>query len=114
MTAALALWAVAFGATCLVEVPVYLALVGDRFRSPGDAVVRLTAVNLVTHPVLWFGRPGLVPWAAWVAGGEVAVALAEGLLLAAALGRSGWRRWLAAALVANALSLVAGAGLALL
>lgn len=76
----------ALALTLAVELPVYVAvLAGARVASWSRSLAAGVGVNLVTHPVLWWGlrpfadRPGY-PWI--VAPAEVAVCAAEfGLLV---------------------------------
>ncbi|MBL8775833.1 MAG: hypothetical protein JNK12_07875 [Acidimicrobiales bacterium] len=107
---------VALGATLAVEVPLYAALLPRLAPvSRSRAVAVGVAVNVVSHPLLWFVLVPLVEQAG--ASTVVAVAVAELLvwLLEAALCRllagSGWRASLEVAAVANAASL--GLGLVL-
>ena len=108
-------WAVAYLITCLVEVPLVVALVkglGWRSeRAPG--AVAMAWLLQLTHPVLWLAHPGDL-WG--VAGAEVAVVLVEAAgLYWWAVRRAGvvatagnLERALLVAFIANATSLLAG------
>jgi hypothetical protein len=120
VTGVLAGYAAALVLTLAVEVPGYgvlLRRLGVRTRT---AVVAGVGVNLITHPLLWFGVREYQYGSGWYVAaflvGEAAVCVAEWLLLAGAL-----RRYrlpmgtLAAVSVAvNAASAAAGLLLALL
>lgn len=107
---------VALGATLAVEVPLYAALLPRLAPvSRSSAALVGVAVNVVSHPLLWFVLVPLVERA----GGPtvVALAVAEGLVwvleaaLCRVLARAGWRPSLEVSAVANAASL--GLGLVL-
>ncbi len=111
-------WAVAYLITCLVEVPLVVALVrGLGWRAERAPGILVTAWLLqLTHPVLWLVRPNGV-WGLVV--GEVAVVAVETAALYwwAAL-RAGvprttgtLERALLVAFIANAASLLAGLAL---
>jgi hypothetical protein len=98
-------WLAAFGLTVAVELPVYVTgLTALRLLSWRRAVVAGLAVNVATHPVLWWfltGHPRR-----WVAA-ELVVCGAEALMLFGAV-----RRDLVVlvflSIAANAASLLAG------
>jgi hypothetical protein len=99
--------------TMAVEVPLYVAaLVALRLATFGRAVLLATAVNLLTHPVLWWAlgdRPSLLS----VALAEVAVWLVEAGFLRFAVRPPLWLLLVVAA-GANAASVLAGALIAVL
>lgn len=110
-------YVVAFGLTVLIELPVYgllLGLAGVRARS---AYGWGLAVNVITHPALWFviHAYGGDYVAAFVVG-EIAVCLVEGGVLAVALRRTkvGWGVFVLVGVCANGLSAAAGLLLGLL
>lgn len=91
MSGVLAGYAVALGLTLAVEVPAYgllLRQLGVRLRTGLAAGV---GVNLLTHPLLWFGvrqyQGGAGRYVVAFLVGETAVCVAEWLLLTAALRR---------------------------
>ena len=99
-----------FGLTCLMELPVY-GLVYERRR---DLVSRwrflglVLALNLATHPLVYFGFPSF--WAAaggsraqMVASAELFAPLVEAGILAS-LDRARWKRAIVAAFLANLVS----------
>jgi hypothetical protein len=101
---------VALALTVATEVPVYTAALRAASGSPpGRTALAAVAVNLVTHPPLWwFLRQvhGGGYWAAFAAA-ESAVVLAEGLLMSRALRLRGPAHYAASA-AANAASVLAG------
>ena len=101
-------WLTLFVWTLALELPVYAALLRDRLRGPRQACLLVLLVNLVTHPALFLAEP-LSRDAALAA--ELIVALTEGLVMAACLGRKALRPAFVAAFTANLLSMIAGLGL---
>jgi hypothetical protein len=101
-------WLTLFVWTLALELPVYAALLRDRLRGPRQACLLVLGVNVITHPALFLAEP-LSRDAALAA--ELMVALAEGLLMAACLGRPALRPALVASLSANLLSMIAGLAL---
>lgn len=106
-------WLSAFLLTQAVEVPIYLrGLSRDRptpFRRWPAALAVAFAASAITHPIVWFVMPRLVP-------GEyvVMVAIAEGFAIAtegAWLHAFGLRRAWLWAVCANAASVFVGLGL---
>jgi len=99
------MYLLALGLTMLVEVPVYvLAIRADRWRVAAVAV----AANLLTHPPLWWVLSGSGPAQPLTfAVAEAVVCLVEGALMAVALGLR-WTLALAAAVAANAASVLVG------
>ena len=93
--------------TLAVEVPLYaVALRALRLASAGRAVLLAVAVNLLTHPVLWWflaPRPSAARF--WGAEAAVVVAEAGALLLAC---RRDPVLLLVTSLGANALSVLIG------
>ncbi len=67
-------WARAFAFTEVVEVPIYVLLLGGRHR-----VARAFAASAITHPILWWVIPRLWPFGYWpyVVAGETFVVLVE-------------------------------------
>jgi hypothetical protein len=105
----------AFALTWLIETIVYLAafralgFVGSGRESRltiGRAVLLVLAVNLVSHPLLWWFASS-VDHVGAVLLGELAVVGLEGSILALVL-RGGWRWSLLAAVLANAVSFLVG------
>jgi hypothetical protein len=98
-------WLAAFGLTVAVELPVYVAgLTALRLLSWGRAVVAGLAVNVATHPVLWWflsGHPRR-----WI-GAELVVCAVEALMLFGAVRRDPVVL-LFLSVAANATSLLAG------
>jgi hypothetical protein len=90
-----------------VEVPLYaLALTALRLATPKKAVLLGVAVNLLTHPVLWWSlAPSPSAGALW--GAEAAVVVAEAAVLWLACRRDP-ALLLVASLGANAVSLLIG------
>ncbi|MGC3955370.1 MAG: hypothetical protein QM804_14180 [Propionicimonas sp.] len=114
-------WAAAYLITCLVEVPLLVALLrglGWRARRAPGAVL-LAWLLQCTHPVLWLVHPREV-WAVAVA--EAVVVLVEAAGVAwwavrraeAGLTRGTLERSLLVAVIANAASLLIGLGVAAL
>jgi hypothetical protein len=99
------MYLLALALTMLVEVPVYvLAIPVNRWRVAAVAV----AANLLTHPPLWWVLSGSGPAQPLTfAVAEAVVCLVEGALLVLAL-RSSWSAALAAAVAANAASVLVG------
>lgn len=99
-------WAVSFGFTLLVEVPVGAWRLGDLPRR--RVLAALVAATTLTHPVLWW----VLPWAfddywTFVVVGEVAVVLVEAVFLRFAVPAPA-RDALSASLWANGASYLAG------
>ena len=95
-----------------LEVPVALAVLAPRAGLAPSALAAL-AVNLVSHPILWFGLvPGLraagLSHQEAVLAAEAVVWLGEAAAYAAVLRPLDWRRAAAAAILANALSAFLG------
>lgn len=93
--------------TLVVEVPVYaLALTALRLAAPARALLLGVAVNLLTHPLLWwFLAPRPPAGRFW--GAELAVVLVEAAVLYATCRREPILM-LVTSLGANALSLLIG------
>lgn len=107
------LWACAFAATCLFEVPIVVGLTRGVFRRTGHAAVVGFGLQLLTHPALWYAVPQFEPrWAyLWVA--ETGVTATEALALYAAarlIGRVRLPLWRAAlvSVVANTVTTLIG------
>ncbi len=93
-------YAAALGLTLLIEVPVYVAVLGRR------ALIPAVAVNLLTHPLLWLWLGSSAHVGAFAAAELTAWSVEFGLLW-------GWLRRDpivvgAATVLANALSCLAG------
>lgn len=84
----LGLWAQAFLLTCVVELPIYFLLLRRRLGTVRPWLLAL-AVNLTTHPALWYLTPRFEPYELWVVVVESGVVIVEGLLIALALWRVG-------------------------
>lgn len=103
------MYPLALALTLLVEVPAYVLAVTvaapvNRWRLVATTVV----VNLLTHPPLWWVLAGSGPARPLAfAAAEVLVCLVEGALLAVVL-RLRWSVALAAAVAANAASVLVG------
>jgi hypothetical protein len=66
----------ALAVTLVVEVPVYaVSLRVARLLTPARAAALAVLVNLITHPLLWYGLSRAGP--AWFAPAEAAVVLVE-------------------------------------
>ena len=102
----------ALGLTLLVEAPLYVAALSLDRVGPARAVAAAVAVNCATHPLLWWflgrftGAAAAAYWTA-LALAELAVVLAEAVLLGLLTGRRGTLPY-AASLTANAASVLAG------
>ena len=91
--------------TLAVEVPLYAAaLAALRFATAARAALIGAAVNLLTHPLLWFVFPRIHPFALFVVAGESAVIATEAMILAAL----GVRRPVLVSFAANLTSAVLG------
>lgn len=110
-------WPEAFVWTLALELPVYTAFLRRAFRPWWGPVALTFAVNVATHPLLWIFLPREDPSRLWLALFEGLVALVEAGLVALALVRLGsppvapraaLGRGLAAAVLANGLSLSSG------
>jgi len=95
------LWLFAFALTLTIELPIYVAMLGRRRSSIGLAL----AVNVLTHPLLWFVFPRFSPLWLYIAIGELAVFAIEAAIVFAIVRH---RSAVAAALVANAASYAIG------
>jgi hypothetical protein len=109
MGALISSWPAAFVWTCALELPVYTLFLGRRFPRWWSVCVLAFAVNLATHPAVWFLFPRFHPREAWFLAAEGLVTGAEAALIAATLARSAsWRSacrlGLLAALAANTVS----------
>jgi hypothetical protein len=105
------LWLFAFVWTLAIELPIYTLVLARCFQSRWAVVALTLAVNLATHPALWFVLPR--SWPHFVAIGEAAVVVIEAALVAIVLARraplsDAVPRAIAAALIANAASYLAG------
>jgi len=107
------LWPYIFVLTCLLELPVYLWLLRRAIKPAGGLLVCL-ALNLLTHPLVWFVFPALLEnQVHYVLVAEAFAVIVEGLALVA-LAR--WRRWegfpwlslVGVAFLANAFSATVG------
>lgn len=101
---------VALALTVATEVPVYTAALRAASGSPpGRTALAAVAVNLVTHPPLWWFLRQVPAGGYWtaVAAAECAVVLVEALLLARGLRLRGPAPYAASA-AANAASVLAG------
>jgi hypothetical protein len=98
-----ALWRSVFLLALALELPM-VALVSPRERR-WWAVLSSLVGNAITHPLLWFVWPRLLPYGAAVITGELVAVAVEGALIAFAIrSRSGF----AIALLANAYSWLVG------
>jgi hypothetical protein len=105
------LWLFAFVWTLAIELPIYTIVLARCFQARWAVVVLTLAVNLATHPALWFVLPR--SWPHDIAIGEAAVVVVEAALVAIVLGQrvplsQAVPRAVAAALLANAASYLAG------
>lgn len=105
----------AFALTWVIETIVYLAALNalgllaagpKRRLTPLRAVLLVLAINLLTHPLLWWFATSMVGFGA-VLLGEVAVVCVEGTIIALVL-RGDWCWAYLAATLANAVSFLAG------
>jgi hypothetical protein len=102
-------WLVAFVWTLILEYPVYAAGVGRAARCWWEPLAWTLAVNVATHPLFSWWVLSRAPHDDEVRIAEVAIALAEGLLLALILrARCPPPRVLLTAIVANAGSYLVG------
>jgi hypothetical protein len=98
-------WLAAFGLTVAIELPVYVTgLVALRLLPWHRALAAGLAVNVATHPLLWWTLSERPRW--WT-GAEAVVCLVEALLLLAAVRRDPVVL-LALSIAANAASLAVG------
>jgi len=84
-----ALWLRAFVLTCAIEIPVYTAVLWRPWggaRRLASLLLLGFALQLATHPALWFLAPRFEPYATWVVVMELLVWAVEGGLVALALG----------------------------
>ena len=105
-------WAVAFGLTLAVELPVYVAVLVGLIGVPWRRAAALAfAVNLLTHPLVWIAlHPALADggrYAGVVLAVEGAVVFVEAVLLQAKVGREALLI-AATALTVNAASVLVG------
>ncbi len=91
--------------TLALELPVYAVLLKERLRSPGQALVMVLCLNLLTHPLLTIVDP---PSIGLLLCAEGVVALVEAGALGVWLGRAVLARGTLASVAANALSTAAG------
>jgi len=99
-----AAWLRAFLLTQLVEVPLYVAI-GWKRASLLHLAAAGAACTAITHPMLWFVWPHVVhDYTAFVITGEIAVTLAEGVVLWLLVPKISPTRAAGAALVANGAS----------
>jgi hypothetical protein len=103
-------WFAAFTITVALEVPVVLFVLRRAEPEPLRLALLVVFANLATHPVVWFaitqlllvGSPGYVLVA------ETWAIAAEAVFLVVAIRGLSARRAIAAAVVANAVSFLAG------
>jgi len=96
--------------TLTVEVPVYtVSLVTARLLSVGRAALLAVLVNVVTHPLLWYGLSAAGP--SWFVPAEAAVVLVEATLAWSFLKRDA-ALLLLVSLVANTGSVLVGLAVA--
>jgi hypothetical protein len=102
-------WARAFGLTLVVELLVVVPFLSRHVTARWRRLALVTFAQLVSHPVLWFVLPALLPaGAAFLVTAECWAWLAEALLYSAAVPSLGPRTSLVIAFAANAASLTAG------
>lgn len=106
-------WIVAFAITCLVELPYYALWLRGRVTPFWKVFVIAFALQVSTHPALWYVFPQFEPRWAYVLVAELCVWTVEaGLLLAVLRSKpTFWRAAgiaMAASLTANAASTVVG------
>ncbi len=109
MSALAIAWLSAFALTQAVELPIYVRALRERppaIERLGPALAVAFAASLLTHPIVWFVIPKLVPgeWLTMVLVAEAFAIAAE----AAWLRAFGLRRALAWAAFANAASVLVG------
>ena len=106
------LWLVAFIWTVALELPIYVLFLRRRFKAWWAPCLLTLAVDVVTHPALWYVVPRFEPHEAWLALAEGGVVFVEGVLVALALSRrpSASDVWdaMSSSLAANAFSTEAG------
>jgi hypothetical protein len=106
-------WPIAFLWTLALELPIYVLLLGRRFDRWWSICLLTLAINVATHPALWFVFPRFEPGWLWLLVAEGAVTVTEASLMAAVLSRSmpaapALRRACGAAVAANVFSTVVG------
>ena len=111
MNPPLDIWARAFVATQLIEVPIAVGWLRDHLSIP-RAITLAFAASALTHPALWFLLPRIEPPWLNLAAGEALVWLAEAAWYRHWLQRAGvsdpGRRALGIACLANGSSMLAG------
>lgn len=110
------MWLEAFALTLAIEVPIYAALLRRYAGSWFGAVALGVALQVATHPALWFFAPRFEPYWAWVVTLEVVIWLIEGLLAGLVIDHPKGKRYayaygLLASLCANATSTLIGLAL---
>ena len=97
--------------TCVIEIPVLIALVRHTFRNDTLPLTRIVFVgalcNALTLPYLWFVLPPFVNAAYYLPCGEILVVLVEAAVLSWSLGLD-WKVAGACSLVMNAASFFLG------
>jgi hypothetical protein len=103
-------WFAAFVLTLAVEVPVAAVALRTAEASVTRLVVLIVFVNLATHLAVWyvFSQLFLIGKLEYTLAAEGWAIGAEAVFYKAALPRTSWRRVLAAAVVANGASTLAG------
>ncbi len=108
MTVSVAEWAVAFGLTVAIEAPIYVYGLRRLGLSPWwGCVLVAVALQVSTHPALWFVAPRFEPYALWLLVMESLVIAVEtaGVRVATS---APWSKCFALALLANAVSTLVG------
>ncbi len=83
MSASIQEWLAAFLLTYLVEIPLLVRVLRARARWPRNVAAGLLSTGL-THPLLWFVWPRVVPlerWFLYLATGETCVVLVEAVVI---------------------------------
>ncbi|HEU0029719.1 MAG TPA: hypothetical protein VFQ53_03730 [Kofleriaceae bacterium] len=99
------LWLYAFAWTLALELPVYVVVLRRSFTAWWPPCALALAVNLVTHPLLWFAFPQLSPWPLHLVVSEACVIAVEAAIVAVFVP---WRRAVVAAVLANVISTLIG------
>ena len=110
-------WAAAFAFTLIVEIPIFALIARLPGGLPAGRRLPLWRLALagaagtcLTHPLLWFVWPRVVhDYAAYIASGELLIAIAESATFFALARPIALRRAIAASFVANAASYGIGA-----
>ena len=96
-------WITAFALTLGIEYVVVSLFLKDWHK----AIVPVIIVNVVTHPLVWFVWPSLLPLPYWIIGAELFAFLAETVMYRYLL-KIDWEKAVIFSLAANMASYLAG------